>query len=1039
MKASKVEHRRTAVSSQAKGILYEDPAKGSEDIGVRIKERRKEAGGLYNILNQASGKNETVKSICKSFSQWFTNERKKLKLDNDGNRQIGVDFFKTLKADNKLRDVKEGDIDTVINKYLRVSLLSYKDTIKDLVRVRCGLKEIKDIKENSLVLLAEYITHDINKSEWMVDYTNSDGSTIEKIRNKGKSYKSIISSIENQNMVVQPCSSDESGDSELIFALATNNGNIRGKEKKAFNDFLKHYAVLEAEVREDLLKKLRRIVVLYFYGDTEVKKGDESYNIWADHENRKNNLNEFVTVPDELKEKSASSDSESEENKRRRKILEDLKTRIRRKNIERYRESLEIIKNDKERLFFDDFELNKCFVHYIENFVEKRFENIRCSKLYMLETGNVSEKAWKALLSYLTVNYIAIGKAVYNFSMSDISKTEGTMNLGVVEDKWKTGISSFEYEKIKAEETLQRDIAVYVSFAVNNLSKATIKPEKGKEDILLLGDEELKSVLLSSLSGLTEEDALLRNIMMYFGGISIWKEFFENRFNNKYSKFDFYKDIIHILYAVRNESFHFTTANVIEDKWNTKLISDIFNNECDSISRVQKDKFYSNNLHKFYSEDKLKKVLNFLYDEYTIRPSQIPAFNKVFVKNDFSAYLDANFVTSYSWSDSEKKEWETGLYFLFKEVYYNRFLRDITVEKFCEAVKQLDILGEKQKFAHKNFNSRLEKLKKEGFSLSEICQILTVEKNLQNKNRKVKTSKSEKENPDIFRHYTEILESGLRQAFTSYVNEKLSFLNETKRNSNVDSGEVFKTEFLKDWKGKKYDSLKAKISQETKYQKWYILGKFLNPKQLNLLNGAVKHYIQYSKDVERRAKQTGNPLSADSSSHRKECEIISEILDMDMQLIGKVFRDNYNEENNSLSPDDVILDYFDSTDEYAKYVSLFVDYGYETNKDEDATSHIGYLQAFCNTNTEVLNGQKIGIYYDAEKPIPNRNIIISKLFGLPIHNDKFKVLSRINEDEIKEYYNKKENLGGYKKTGKCNTFEDQKKLKEFQELKNRII
>ena len=66
--------------------------------------------------------------------------------------------------------------------------------------------------------------------------------------------------------------------------------------------------------------------------------------------------------------------------------------------------------------------------------------------------------------------------------------------------------------------------------------------------------------------------------MMYFGGISIWKEFFENRFSNKYSKFDFYKDIIHILYAVRNESFHFTTANVIEDKWNTKLISDIFNN-----------------------------------------------------------------------------------------------------------------------------------------------------------------------------------------------------------------------------------------------------------------------------------------------------------------------------------------------------------------------------------------------------------------------------------------------------------------------------
>ena len=299
MKVSKVQHRRTAVSSEAKGILYEDPSKGSENIGVRIKERGKEAGGLYNILNQASGKNETVKSICKSFSQWFTNERKKLKLDNDGNRQISVDFFKTLKADNKLRGVKEGDIDAVINKYLRVSLLSYKDTIKNLVCVRCGLKEIKDINENNLVVLAEFITHDINKSEWKVDYTNSDGSTIEKIRNKGKSYKSIISSIENQNMVVQPCYSDESSDSELIFALATNKGNIRGKEKKALNDFLRQYAVLDTDIRDDFLRKLRRIVVLYFYGDTEVKKVDEIYNIWADHENRKNNSDEFVTIPEE--------------------------------------------------------------------------------------------------------------------------------------------------------------------------------------------------------------------------------------------------------------------------------------------------------------------------------------------------------------------------------------------------------------------------------------------------------------------------------------------------------------------------------------------------------------------------------------------------------------------------------------------------------------------------------------------------------------------------------------------------------------------
>lgn len=82
----------------------------------------------------------------------------------------------------------------------------------------------------------------------------------------------------------------------------------------------------------------------------------------------------------------------------------------------------------------------------------------------------------------------------------------------------------------------------------------------------------------------------------------------------------------------------------------------------------------------------------------------------------------------------------------------------------------------------------------------------------------------------------------------------------------------------------------------------------------------------------------------------------------------------------------------------------------------------------------------LGIYYDAKNPIPNKNIIYSLLYGdtymlsAIMKENKF----RINKDEISDYYKRRNGLKKVFKRGACISDKEQKSLKEFQNIKNRI-
>ena len=100
----------------------------------------------------------------------------------------------------------------------------------------------------------------------------------------------------------------------------------------------------------------------------------------------------------------------------------------------------------------------------------------------------ILKQLWKGWTSFIAMKYIDIGKAVYLFAMPhDINPKDGTtVAYGVVQDDFKDGLTSFDYEQIKAKETIARELAGYTTFAANIFSRATVEERylegKNKDD-----------------------------------------------------------------------------------------------------------------------------------------------------------------------------------------------------------------------------------------------------------------------------------------------------------------------------------------------------------------------------------------------------------------------------------------------------------------------------------------------------------------------------------------------------------------------------
>ena len=122
------------------------------------------------------------------------------------------------------------------------------------------------------------------------------------------------------------------------------------------------------------------------------------------------------------------------------------------------------------------------WIDYIDDTVKKLLVDSKNKGNYRYTTGFLANHIWKEWTQYISGKYIELGKGVYHFAVPDLSgAVDGEMvSICEVKPKYRSGISGFDYERIKAEESLEREMEEYILFAVNNFARA-VAPEEERE------------------------------------------------------------------------------------------------------------------------------------------------------------------------------------------------------------------------------------------------------------------------------------------------------------------------------------------------------------------------------------------------------------------------------------------------------------------------------------------------------------------------------------------------------------------------------
>lgn len=1066
MKISKVKHTKSAVGNQGKevgGVLYNDPGKVILPLEKRLKSLEKSSQGLYNIftpiqegtepkkpdISKFEGKEAIYNKRLENYTTKKNNydRRKKYKeVVFEVNSIFGRKLFykKEVGSNKKSSNIRlMFELGTIWKNIGSCEKLADSISAEEVVvlSLRSSLRSQKDGAICLLENLGEKnITQESKKK--IKDFLDLVKKDFYKLSNKSTDIKRAIT---NQNIVVQP-REDVIGLSET--KVDGKRTSHKKEEKEGLAEFLSCYADLDEASRMNMLRKLRRLIDLYFAApetkeqekeiDIDMKQfvDCDEFNVWKKHEDGKNKKGIFVKIPDIFIK--AADENTIIDAITRKDEEEKLYKAIRRRNIECYRFAIAATKENTE-YFFENPNINKFWIHHIENTVERLLAKRLVKNLFKLDICYLSEKVWKDALNLISVKYISIGKAVFHFGLKDIFVNDKNIDLGKISKDIQEGINSFDYEYVKACENLQRELAINVAFAANNLARATVdisraleqrekEKKEGKnvktnmDDFLLWNKKDINDFKIYN-----ENKEILKMILQFFGGISSWEtglfsEAYKDKKDYDYTIY-FLDDLRRVIFALRNESFHFVTASINQGGWNKELVAKMFEIEAQKCVTREKDKFYANNLHRYYSVCDLERILNLLYSKSHQRASQVPSFNKVIVRKNFADFvtdtLEINSQVYAEWTTTEIDNWRSALYYLLKEVYYNCFLQDnYAFWTFIRAVGDLRWENNNEKRAIGDFQKRINQLGKK-YSLSEICQIIMTEYNLQNNQKRTKKSCNDSIfDKEIFQHYKLLLMKSLASAFGIYIKEVkknggpiFEFLKTPK----IKNSDLKADDFLPNWNSDIYKEQISEVKKDAQLQKWYIVARFLNARSLNLLIGSMRSYLQYTTDVERRAKMTGNSLHKVNNEMKADIEKAIPVIEICIKLSSKFTAK--------------ITDYFtdaSADDDYAVYLSNYLNYEMPEQLSPSAA-----LQTFCNDKK-----LPIGIYWDGQNPIPNRNIMMAKLYGPTRILEK--IVQPVEEHELQEYFRMLEKIKEYRETGKCTSKDMQEDVLAYQKNKKRI-
>ena len=323
---------------------------------------------------------------------------------------------------------------------------------------------------------------------------------------------------------------------------------------------------------------------------------------------------------------------------------------------------------------------------------------------------------------------------------------------------------------------------------------------------------------------------------------------------------------------------------------------------------------------------------------------------------------------------------------------------------------------------------RFEELENMGMDFGEICQQIMTDYEQQNKQKKktataVMSEKDKKirtldNDTQKYKHFRTLLYIGLREAFIIYLKDEKNkewyeFLREPVKREQPEE-----KEFVNKWKLNQYSDCSELILKDSLAAAWYVVAHFINQAQLNHLIGDIKNYIQFISDIDRRAKSTGNPVSESTEIQIERYRKILRVLEFAKFFCGQITN--------------VLTDYYQDENDFSTHVGHYVKF--EKKNMEPAHA----LQAFSNSLYACgKEKKKAGFYYDGMNPIVNRNITLASMYG----NKKLleNAMNPVTEQDIRKYYSLMAELDSVLKNGAvCKSEDEQKNLRHFQNLKNRI-
>lgn len=734
-------------------------------------------------------------------------------------------------------------------------------------------------------------------------------------------------------------------------------------------------------VRVQVEKDSQKLALASYFSEKEQKK--DIFNFLVEFtKNSKGNVFDFI-VSDFVGEKTVYENWL--ENVKQKTIIDGkidfkaLKKELSKWSCSRYKEvrdKEECIKEERrEGNFSKKMWLYAKIQDEFESYISKK-DNLKFEKL---SYENVRKMLSTKLRIFLMYKFVDIGKAVYHFCDIKDDKCD-------LKSEYKGGITSFDYEMIKAEEKLQQNLSASLIYSIHHFSQTVVKgfgENNEIADILTIkintNKEKSEPEKDKKTRNLFKENEKLRlDILRFWGGLSQFKAVVTEE-----QSFDFFVELKNALYSLRNRNFHYGKGKEEENSY--PILEKVIEKDKARYTELMLKKYQHNNVFAFFDTAEIVDIMEKLHSKEKFTAKFIPSFATIFKKKDIFEFTNEFKIQRCL---ENKEQYFGALYFLLKEIYYYDFLGSKDCKKyFDKAIGSYDKeipeyqpknRADNKKDAWRNFKNNINLNQ----SLSEICQNVLISYSLQN--QEFLRDKIANKEQESFKSYKMILNKLMYLAFKIYIEERYASILLENKNPKFNQ-EAVRPQFLeaKEFQNLSLKEFEESIKMENKLlYEIYVMAKFLQPRQLNFLIGDIEGYIHYVSDIYNRS---GAAISLERQEAVENFRSILQVLRFCMVTNGQI--------------SGIFKDYYEDKHAFARQLRNYVDFS-KTQKAEyglDYEDLEDFLADISLSKDEIVSNK---LYIDGQNPILFRGIELSRMYGVESVLSKVYLKYRITKTDL---------------------------------------